>query len=172
MSLTSALEISAGAELQREEAGSTFITNEAFEPVPVKRTAAGYFAEARWSARDRIFVTAGARLDDIHRDEFVALPEDDILSFNPKGAIAWIVNPGATNVTKLRGSASTGIRPPGGFDIAFTDNGGGSWTLTITATGDSVTFSASEIHDITLWGTTAAYLYEWNGTDYGTPTLA
>lgn len=122
VSLTSALEISAGAELQREEAGSTFITNEAFEPVPVKRTAAGYFAEARWSARDRIFVTAGARLDDIHRDEFVALPEDDILSFNPKGAIAWIVNPGATNVTKLRGSASTGIRPPGGFDIAFTDN--------------------------------------------------
>lgn len=120
--LTSSFEISAGAELQREQAGSTFITNEAFEPVPVKRTAAGYFAEARWNARERIFVTAGARLDDIRRDAFVALAEDDVLSVNPKGAIAWILNPGAVNVTKLRGSASTGIRPPGGFDIAFTDN--------------------------------------------------
>jgi outer membrane receptor protein involved in Fe transport len=120
--LASSFEISAGAELQREEAGSTFITNEAFEPVPVKRTVAGYFAEGRWNARDRIFATAGARIDDIGRNAFVTLPEDDVLSFNPKGAIAWIVNPGEAHVTQLRGSAATGIRPPGAFDIGFTDN--------------------------------------------------
>jgi outer membrane cobalamin receptor len=120
--LASWIDLSAGAELQRERAGSTFITDDAFLPVPVKRTVAGYFTEVRANARDRVFVTAGARVDDIHRDRFVALPEDTVVSVNPKGAVAWIVNPGAAYVTRLRASASTGIRPPGGFDIAFTDN--------------------------------------------------
>jgi outer membrane receptor protein involved in Fe transport len=117
-----ALEISAGAELQREQAGSTFVTDEFFEPKPVKRTVAGYFAEARWSAASRVFVTAGVRLEDIHRDAFALLAEDDVLSVNPKAGVAWILNPGERNLTRLRASAGTGIRPPGAFDIAFTDN--------------------------------------------------
>lgn len=120
--LTAALEISAGAELQREEAGSTFIADQGNQPQPVERTVAGYFAEARWNVQSRVFVTAGARVDDIRRDALLDLPDDDIVSVNPRLAVAWIVNPGASNVTKLRGSASTGIRPPGAFDIAFTDN--------------------------------------------------
>jgi len=116
-------EMSAGGEVQREQAGSTFITGgPAFEPVPVKRTVAGYFAEARWTAASRLFVTAGARLDDIRRDPLDPLPEDNIVSVNPKAAVAWVLRPGTANVTKLRASAATGIRPPGAFDIAFTDN--------------------------------------------------
>jgi len=117
-----ALDVSAGAELQRERAGSTFVTNEFFEPTPVKRTIAGYFAEARWSAASRVFATAGLRVEDIHRDAFALLAADDMVSVNPKAGVAWIVNPAARSVTKLRASAGTGIRPPGAFDIAFTDN--------------------------------------------------
>jgi outer membrane cobalamin receptor len=118
----SAVDVSAGVELQREQAGSTFVTNEFFEPTAVKRTIAGYFAEARWSAASRLFVTAGLRVEDIHRDAFALLPADDMVSVNPKAGVAWIVNPGERSVTKLRASAGTGIRPPGAFDIAFTDN--------------------------------------------------
>jgi outer membrane cobalamin receptor len=117
-----ALDLSTGAELQREQAGSTFVTNELFEPTPVKRTVGGYFVEARWTAAARVFVTAGLRADDIHREAFAPLPDDDLTSVNPKIAAAWIIDPSAKNSTRLRASAATGIRPPGAFDIAFTDN--------------------------------------------------
>lgn len=118
-----AVEMSAGAELQRERAGSTFITGgPAFEPVPVKRTIAGYFAEARWTAAPQVFVTGGLRVDDIRREALDALPDDDVVSVNPRAAIAWVLNDDASNLTRLRASAATGIRPPGAFDIAFTDN--------------------------------------------------
>ena len=119
--ITGAVDVSAGIELQREEAGSTFITTPTFEPAPVKRTIAGYFAEGRWSRASRLFVTAGLRVDDIHREAFPPLDEDDEVSVNPRAAVAWVLKPG-DNATKLRASAATGIRPPGGFDIAFTDN--------------------------------------------------
>ena len=126
------LEASAGAELQREDAGSTFITGSTFQPVPVERTIAGYFVEGRWAAAPRVQVTAGLRLDDIRRSSLEASPDafsprpamddDSVLSFNPKAAIAWNARGGSADFTKLRASVGTGIRPPGAFDLAFTDN--------------------------------------------------
>jgi outer membrane cobalamin receptor len=120
--VTATLDLSAGVELQRERAGSTFITDESFDPRSVKRTVAGYFTEARWTHRSRLFVTGGLRVDDIRRDPFVLLPEDRVTSVNPRAGIAWIIRPDVTSATRLHASAGTGIRPPGGFDIAFTDN--------------------------------------------------
>jgi outer membrane cobalamin receptor len=116
------LDLSAGAELQRERAGSTFITDETFAPAPVKRTIAGYFAEARLTLRDRLFLTGGLRVDDIRREALGALPADDLTSVNPRAAVAWLIDSGDGAGTKLRASVATGIRPPGAFDIAFTDN--------------------------------------------------
>ncbi|MDQ3417648.1 MAG: TonB-dependent receptor [Acidobacteriota bacterium] len=126
------LDVSAGAELQSEEAGSTFITGAAFQPVPVERVMAGYFVEGRWTAAPRVQITGGLRLDDIRRrsleqspDPFTprpAMEEDSVLSLNPKLALAWTTRGGSTDFTKLRGSVGTGIRPPGAFDLAFTDN--------------------------------------------------
>jgi outer membrane receptor protein involved in Fe transport len=77
-------------------------------------------------------VTAGLRLDDIRRaalestpDPFSprpAMDEESMLSANPKLAAAWIVRPDVRSRTRLRASIGTGIRPPDGFEIAFTDN--------------------------------------------------
>jgi len=122
--LTRVLELSSGLEVQGEQAGSTFITDGTSpSAVPVRRTLAALFAEGRWSSASRLFVTAGARLDRISRDALGLLPQDDLVSLNPKGAIAWIARTTpAGDVTKLRASAATGIRPPGAFDIAFSDN--------------------------------------------------
>ena len=118
-----AMEMSAGFEFQRERAGSTFITDPAsFQPVPIERTITAAFAEARWTPVTRVSITAGARLDSVSRDAVVGLPEDSLVSFNPRGAVSWIVRASDGTMTKLRGSAATGIRPPGAFDIAFTDN--------------------------------------------------
>jgi outer membrane cobalamin receptor len=126
-----ALDFSAGVDVQRERTGSTFITGVAGE-VPVKRHVAGYFAEGRWRSGQRLFVTAGVRLDDIERDAIEAdqvgfsarpaLPADSVVSANPKISAAWFARTAAGSFTKLRAGAGTGIRPPNGFEIASTDN--------------------------------------------------
>ena len=54
-------------ELQREQATSTYITDDS-GPIPIERRVAGYFGEARWSPAERLFVTGGVRLEDIRRD--------------------------------------------------------------------------------------------------------
>ena len=128
------LDLSAGLDVQGEKAGSTFITGASGQAMPVKRSAAGYFAEGRWASNERVFVTAGIRLDDIRRDALEAdplsfaprppLPEDTVVSVNPRLAAAWIVRSADADYTKIRGAIGTGIRPPDGFELAFTDNPG------------------------------------------------
>jgi len=134
LALGAGLDLSAGLELQRERAGSTFITGSTFQEIPVKRSTAGYFGEARWSAKDRVFVTAGLRVEDIRRERIEesptqfsprpVLPSDTVVSVNPRVAAAWLARTGSTAYTKLRGAVGTGIRPPDGFELAFTDNPG------------------------------------------------
>lgn len=131
VAVAEAFDMSAGIDLQRERAGSTFITAGAAE-IPIDRLVAGYFAEARWHPGQRLFVTAGLRVDDIRRDEVPEdaspflprpfLPADSVLSANPKLSVAWFARPDADSFTKLRAAAGAGIRPPNGFEIAFTDN--------------------------------------------------
>ena len=123
--------VSAGAELQRERGTSSYITDNAGE-TPVTRWVAGYFGEARWSAADRFFTTAGIRAEHIHRgavaaldDEFSPRPpmaEDTVVSLNPKISAAYYVRAAPGSHTKIRASAGTGIRPPDAFELAFTDN--------------------------------------------------
>jgi outer membrane cobalamin receptor len=128
------LDVSAGLDLLRERAGSTYITGAANQEMPVERFAAGYFAEGRWNSNERIFVIAGVRIDDIRRDRIEespspfsprpVLPGDTVISVNPRVAGAWIVHSAGADYTKLRAAAGTGIRPPDGFELAFTDNPG------------------------------------------------
>jgi outer membrane cobalamin receptor len=132
VAIADGFDASAGADVLTERAGSTFITGQTFQEIPVTRRVAGYFAEARWNARQRLFVTGGLRLDDIHRDALEPnpdpfsprplLPAESIVSFNPKISAAWFVQPGSGTFTKVRAAAGTGIRPPDGFETAFTDN--------------------------------------------------
>jgi outer membrane cobalamin receptor len=126
------LDLSAGVEFQRERAGSTFIKGALSQEIPVKRTTAGYFGEGRWNSGDRVFVSAGLRLEDIRRERLEewpdrfsprpVLPTDDVFSVNPRVAGAWFARPGSATYTKVRGAIGTGIRPPDGFELAFSDN--------------------------------------------------
>lgn len=125
------VDVSAGAEFQRERVTSTYITDNAGE-IPIKRSVAGYFGEARWSAAGRLFATGGIRVEHIHRDAMGALndpfssrpsmPADAVVSVNPKVAAAYYLRATPGSQTKVRASAGTGIRPPDGFELAFTDN--------------------------------------------------
>ena len=125
------LDVSAGAEFQRERGTSSYITDTTGE-IPIERWNAGYFAEARWSAASRFFATGGVRVEDIHRGTVGALddpdsprpvlPAEDMVSVNPKSSAAYYLLTTPGSQTKVRASAGTGIRPPDAFELAFTDN--------------------------------------------------
>ena len=125
--------ITAGADIAREAGRSTFIVNRAGDAIPVERTLAGYFAEARGHAGSRLLFTAGARLDQIRRDALEGdaspfgarpdMPSDTVWSFNPRvSALAYLTSPSSPATTRVRASFSTGIRPPSAFELSFTDN--------------------------------------------------
>ena len=132
VSLGPGIDLTTGVELQRERAGSTYIKGAQSQQIPVQRRTTGYFGEGRWNAGDQLFVSAGVRVEDIRRDRLEewadlysprpVLPEDKVISVNPRVGAAWIARPGAGTYTKVRGSVGTGIRPPDGFELAFSDN--------------------------------------------------
>lgn len=132
VTVSRALQLSAGAEFGRERAASTYIVASGSREIPVQRTLLGLFGEARWNRSDRLFVTAGFRGERISRDGLPGdsdgfaprpdFPDDTVTSANPKIGIAWFARQSGGNFTKIRTSASTGVRPPDAFEIAFTDN--------------------------------------------------
>ncbi len=127
--------VTVGAELQRERARSTFITGLDSQQIPIGRYVVGYFGEARLDPHRRWLVTAGLRVEQIHRDALEADPSafaprppfeaDTVVSANPKLSVAYFPRPpdgGARSWTRVGASAGTGIRAPDAFEIAFTDN--------------------------------------------------
>ena len=73
-------------------------------------------------------------MDDIHTDplppdafgERPPLPATTIAQVNPRGAIGYLLRQGGAQSmwgdTRLHASGGTGIRPPDGFELGFTDN--------------------------------------------------
>lgn len=132
---TASLGASVGADALRESARSTFITAGSRQ-VPVDRRTQAAFGEVRWQPVGRLSLAAGVRAERITRDALDANPStfsarpafaaDTVVSVNPKVTAAWtVVDDAAGGVsTRLRAAAGTGIRPPDGFEIAFTDNPG------------------------------------------------
>ena len=125
------LVVTGGLDFQREEAGNAFITDSTFNEIPVKRQILGYFSELRFDPTTRLSMAGGIRLDQIRlkalagdgfgRPTFTDRTE---MSVNPKVSFGWYMRPAdvTDNWSRLRVSAGTGIRPPGAFEIAFTDN--------------------------------------------------
>jgi len=135
--LTPSLGLTAGAALELEQAGSSYITGAAAQRVPIERRVAGYFAELRWRSASRLFATAGLRVDDILRGDIegdplsfsprFALSEDRMVSPNPRAAVSYYLrtsDASGGNWSRIHGGAGTGIRAPDAFEIAFTDNPG------------------------------------------------
>ncbi len=134
--LASALGATAGAEWLHERATSTYITGAAGTGIPVNRSVASLFGEARYDA-GAAFVTAGARLERIRRDSIEPdpnpfsprplLPADTVTAVTPRVSASWFIRPvgdATAGWTRLRASAGLGIRPPDAFELAFTDNPG------------------------------------------------
>lgn len=130
-----ALGFSFGVEFLQERGESTFITGATFDPVPVRRSILGPFAEARYDDGSRLFVVAGVRVERIHRDALTGHPSpfaprpdfaaDTRWATTPRVSASYFLQPAAARGrgwTKVHASAAAGIRPPDAFEIAFTDN--------------------------------------------------
>ncbi len=125
----------AGFEYNREQIRNTFISDANFAPFLLPRASFAYFAENRWSPSRRWMVTGGVRLDNIRTRALPAdgfglrpmLPENNIWKANPRASVAFLAreaSAGSANLgaTRLHGTFGTGIRAPGGFELAFTNN--------------------------------------------------
>ena len=115
-----------GFAFSREEVKNTFISDDSFRAFPLRRDQEGIYLENRFRLARRLFINAGARAEVIQtpripgnsafgRPEFAA---QTIERVNPKLGVAWVARPS----TRMHASFGTGIRPPGGFDLAFTNN--------------------------------------------------
>jgi outer membrane receptor protein involved in Fe transport len=118
---TAAIGVSAG----REEVRNTFITNSSFSVMPIPRDDVAVYLENRFVVGQRLFLNAGVRGEWIRTPEIPGdgfsrpvFPANTISTANPKLAAAYVAGHG----TRLHASFGTGIRPPSGFELAFTNN--------------------------------------------------
>jgi outer membrane receptor protein involved in Fe transport len=108
-----------------EEVKNSFITDAGFSTFPIERNEIAVYAENRYEVDGRLFLSAGARAEffrtpAIPSDGFSRplFPESNISRVNPKLAAAYV----AGQTTRLHASFGMGLRPPSGFELAFTNN--------------------------------------------------
>jgi outer membrane receptor protein involved in Fe transport len=124
----------AGFEYDHEQFRNTFVADPSGTPFVLPRANFAYFAENRWNPGSRWFLNTGVRVDDIRTgslppDGFGArpfLPASAVAKVNPRISIAFLARQSdssrAFGATRLHGSFGTGIRPPDGFELGFTNN--------------------------------------------------
>jgi outer membrane cobalamin receptor len=123
-----------GFEYNHEQVRDTFIADARNTPFVLPRASYAYFAENRWNPTSRLFLTTGLRIDDLRTDALPPdafgsrpfLPANSAVKINPRVAVAYLLRSSNTGswlgASRLHGSFGTGIRAPGGFDLAFTNN--------------------------------------------------
>jgi outer membrane cobalamin receptor len=120
--------LAGGFVFDREEMKNTYVTDNSFNTFPLRRDNEGIYLDNHLSFRRTIFINAGLR-EEIYQMPYVPaytvgygsrpeFPAHTYTRLNPKVSGAWLLQGGA----RLHGSFGTGIRPPGGADLAFTNN--------------------------------------------------
>jgi outer membrane cobalamin receptor len=120
--------LAAGFVFDREEMKNTFVTDNSFRSFPFRRDNEGIYLDNHISVKQRLFINAGLR-EEVYQMPDVpaftvgfgsrpAFPARTYTRLNPKISGVYML-PG--NV-RVHASFGTGIRPPGGADLAFTDN--------------------------------------------------
>jgi len=117
---TAALGVSDGLE----EVENSYITDADYRTFPIRRRDTAVYLENRLELGGRLFLSAGVRGEFIHTasippDGFSRpfFPAQTISRANPKLAAAYV-----QGRSRWHSSFGTGIRPPAGFDLAYTNN--------------------------------------------------
>jgi outer membrane receptor protein involved in Fe transport len=117
----------AGFEYDREEWKDTFVTNEEGAPFTLPRNTYAFFAENRWNTSDRLFLSAGVRADVIQTAALpsIPIPATTVTKVDPRISAAYLARQSSGDrigMTRIHSSFGTGIRPPDGFELGFTNN--------------------------------------------------
>ncbi len=126
--------LAAGFEFSREQIRDSSIYDSQNRLFLLPRTSYAFFVENRWSPTKRLYLVTGVRLDDLQTHALPAgtpgthpfIPASSITKINPRLSVAYIAHDGSSDSvfsgTRIHGSFGTGIRPPNGFELAYTDN--------------------------------------------------
>jgi outer membrane receptor protein involved in Fe transport len=116
--------VSFGVTGAHESVTNSYITDASFSTFPIERNEIAVYAENRYEVAARLFLSGGLRAEffrtpSIPTDGFTRplFPASSISRVNPKLSAAYVAG-GA----RLHASFGMGLRPPSGFDLAFTDN--------------------------------------------------
>jgi outer membrane receptor protein involved in Fe transport len=124
----------AGFEYDREQYRDTFVASPTGIPFDLPRDSYAFFAENRWNPGNRWFLTTGVRVDNIQTGDLPAdevnagrpfIPATSITQVDPRMSVAYVArqsSDGLFGITRVHSSFGTGIRPPDGFELGFTDN--------------------------------------------------
>jgi outer membrane receptor protein involved in Fe transport len=109
----------------REDVKNTYISDAAFDSFPIRRRDFAAYLENRLDFGGKLFLNAGVRAEwivtpSIPTDGFSRpfFPANTVSRANPKLSAAYV----PVKSTRVHASFGTGIRPPSGFELAFTDN--------------------------------------------------
>ena len=123
-SVTRHYTVAVGVATGREEVKNTYITDAASSVFPIQRNDFAVYLENRYEVAGRLFLSAGVRGEffrtpSIPGDGYSrpVFPSSSVSRANPKLSAAYV----AGN-TRLHSSFGMGIRPPSGFELAFTNN--------------------------------------------------
>ena len=107
-----------------EEVENSYITDADYQTFPIRRRDTAVYLENRLEVGGHLFLSAGVRGEFIHTASIPTdgysrpfFPAQTISRANPKLAAAYVLGR-----TRWHSSFGTGIRPPAGFDLAFTNN--------------------------------------------------
>jgi outer membrane receptor protein involved in Fe transport len=108
-----------------ESVTNSYITDATFTTFPIDRNEIAVYAENRYEVAGRLFLSGGLRAEFFRTDPIPGdgysrppFPQNNISRVNPKLSAAYAAGTG----TRLHASFGTGLRPPSGFDLAFTNN--------------------------------------------------
>ena len=107
-----------------ESVTNSYITGASFSTFPIGRNEIAVYAENRYEVAGRLFLSGGVRAEFFRTPSIPAdgytrplFPASSISRVNPKLSAAYVAS-GA----RLHASFGMGLRPPSGFELAFTDN--------------------------------------------------
>jgi outer membrane cobalamin receptor len=121
--------LAGGFAYAREEMKNTFVADANLNPFDLRRDNEGIYLDNHFSFfNNKLFLNAGLR-EELYQTGFIqansyaspavpAIPARDYSRLNPKISGVYLL---PENV-RLHASYGTGIRPPGGADLAFTNN--------------------------------------------------
>jgi len=124
VSVTRHYTVAVGVSDGLEEVQNSYITDADYLTFPIRRRDTAVYLENRLEVGGHLFLSAGVRGEFIHTASIPTdgysrpfFPAQTISRANPKLAAAYVLGR-----TRWHSSFGTGIRPPAGFDLAFTNN--------------------------------------------------